>query len=200
MPSPESRSMNTRLCARIVLFGCCCAAPLASAADKLDVKPGLWEITSTHQITGIPPMPKEWQDKVTPEQRAAMETAFKKEAEKGPQTDTERECITKQDAQQPFDVGDARDCTQTVVRTTRTTQEVRLACNGEFKGSGVLRVTTPTPETMSGSLDLQLGDGKDAMKVKSQLEGRWLGPDCGDEDEVDDDDSRTDDEDEEDLR
>ncbi|MGH8237781.1 MAG: hypothetical protein ACREXP_12260, partial [Steroidobacteraceae bacterium] len=72
--------MNTRLCTRIVLLGCCCVAPLAVAADKLDVKPGLWEITSTHQITGIPPMPKEWQDKVTPEQRAAMATAFKKEA------------------------------------------------------------------------------------------------------------------------
>jgi hypothetical protein len=181
------------LCTRIVLLGCWCVAPLALAADKLDVKPGLWEITSTHQISGIPPMPKEWQDKVTPEQRAAMETAFKKETEKGPQTDTERECITKQESEQPFDVGDSKDCTQTVVRTTRTTQEVRLSCTGEYKGTGVLRITTPTPETMSGSLDLQLGDAKDAMKVKSQLQGRWLGPDCGDEDDADDD-SRTDDE------
>ena len=65
-----------------------------------------------------------------------------------------------------------------------------MSCNGEIKGAGVLRVTTPTPETMTGTLDLQLGDGKDAMKVKSQLKGRWLGPDCGDEDDADDD-SRT---------
>jgi Protein of unknown function (DUF3617) len=189
--------MNTRLRMPIVLLGCCWVAPLAVAADKLDVKPGLWEITSTHQISGIPPMPKEWQEKVTPEQRAAMETAFKKEAEKGPQTDTDRECITKQQAEQPFDVGDTKDCTQTVVRTTRTTQEVHLSCNGEYQGNGVLRVTTPTPETMSGTLDLQLGEGKDAMKVKSQLKGRWLGPDCGDEDDEQND-SRTDDEDEDD--
>lgn len=189
--------MNTRLCTRIVLLACCCVAPLAVAADKLDVKPGLWEITSTHQITGIPPMPKELQGKVTPEQRAAMEAAFRKEAEKGPQTDTDRECITKKQAEKPFDLGDTKDCTQTVVRTTRTTQEVRLSCNGELKGSGVLRVTTPTPETMTGSLDLQMGEGKETMKVKSQLKGRWLGPDCGDEDDSDDD-SRTDDEDEED--
>ena len=185
--------MNTRLRTRIALLACCCTPLSAVAADKLEVKPGLWEITSSHQITGIPPMPKEWVDKVTPEQRAAMETAFRKESEKGPQTDTERECITKEDSERPFDVGD-KDCTQTVVRTTRTTQEVRLSCNGEMKGSGVLRVTTPTPETMTGSLDLQLGDGKDAMKVKSELKGRWLGPDCGDEDEADDGDE--DDEDE----
>jgi hypothetical protein len=179
--------MKTRLGTGIALLGCW-LAPSAGAADKLDVKPGLWEITSTHHISGVPPMPKEWQEKVTPEQRAAMETAFKKEAEKGPQTDTERECITQQDAERPFDVADSKDCTQTVVRTTRTTQEVRLSCNGEFKGAGVLRVNTPTPETMTGTLDLQLGDDKDAMKVKSQLSGRWLGPDCGDEEEEEEED------------
>jgi len=187
--------MNTRLRTSIVLLSCCCVPPLAVAADKLDVKPGLWEITSSHHITGIPPMPKEWADKVTPEQRAAMEAAFRKESEKGPQTDTERECINKQDAGKPFDIGD-KDCTQTVVRTTRTTQEVRLSCTGETKGSGVLRVTTPTPETMTGTLDLQLGDGKDPMRVKSELKGRWLGPDCGDEAEDTDDDGDAADQDE----
>ena len=35
------------------------------------------------------------------------------------------------------------------------------------------------------------------MKIKSDLKGRWLGPDCGDEDEEDDDaDSHDEDEDE----
>jgi len=187
--------MNTRT--RMFLLACCCAAPLALAANKLDVKPGLWEITSTHHISGIPPMPKEWQEKVTPEQRAAMEAAFRQEAQKGPQTDTDRECITPQDAEKPFDVGDTKDCTQTVVHTTSTTQEVRLTCTGEYQGTGLLRVTTPTPETMTGSLELQFGDGKDAMKIKSDLKGRWLGPDCGDEDEEEDDgDSHDEDEDE----
>jgi hypothetical protein len=189
--------MNIRLATPIVLLVCCCVAPLAIAADKLDVKPGLWEITSSHQITGIPPLPKELRDKVTPEQRAEMEAAFKAEAAKGPQVDTERECITKEETLRPFDVGDTKDCTQTVVRTTRTTQEVRLSCTGEYTGSGVLRITTPTPETMTGTLELQLGVAPDAMMVKSQLKGRWLGPDCGDEDDEDDE-TRTDDEDESD--
>jgi hypothetical protein len=179
-----------------ILLIACGAAPHALAADKLDVKPGLWEITSAHHISGVPPMPKEWLDKVTPEQRAEMETAFKKEAAKGPQTDTERECITKEEAAQPFNVADAKDCKQTIVRTTRNTQEVRLTCTGQFKGTGVMRVTTPTPETMNGTMDLQLGEGKDAMKIKSQLQGRWLGPDCGDEDEAEHDEGHIDDEDE----
>jgi hypothetical protein len=182
-----------------ILLAACFAMPLAGATDKLDIKPGLWEITSVNHISGVPPVPKEWQDKLTAEQRAEMEAAFRQEAEKGPHTDVERDCITKQDTQQPFDVADAKDCTQTIVRTTRTTQEVRLACTGEFKGSGLLRVSTPTPETMSGTLDLQLGEGKEAMKIRSQLKGRWLGPDCGDEDEQsEEEDSRLEDEDESD--
>jgi hypothetical protein len=188
--------MNIRLRAQVALGACCCAAPLALAADKLDVKPGLWEITSSHNISGIPPMPTEWADQVTPEQRAAMEAAFRKESAKGPQTETERECITQKDADKPFDIGD-KDCTQTVVRTTRNTQEVRLSCNGATKGNGVLRITSPTPETMTGTLDLTLGDGKDPMKVTSELRGRGLGPDCGDE--ADDDSADDEDEDETDA-
>jgi len=178
--------MNIRLRTQIALLACCCGAP--ALADKLDVKPGLWEITSSHHITGIPPMPKEWADKVTPEQRAAMEEAFRKESAKGPQVETQRECITQEDAEKPFDIGD-KNCTQTVERTTRTTQVVRLVCTGETKGSGELRVTTPTPETMNGTLDLQLGEGKNPMRVKSELKGRWLAADCGDEadDDADDD-------------
>jgi hypothetical protein len=187
--------MNTRLPVRIALLACCGLAPAAYAGDTLDIKPGLWEITSSHRISGIPPMPKDWQDKVTPEQRAAMEAAFRKEAEKGPQIETDRECITKKDMEKPFDVGE-KDCKQTVVHTTSTTQEVRLSCNGEMKGNGVLRVTTPTPETMTGTLDLQVGEGQDPMKIKSELKGRWLGPDCGDEADDDDDSDDNGDEDE----
>jgi Spy/CpxP family protein refolding chaperone len=181
-----------------LLVGSCFAASATLAAGKLDIKPGLWEITSTHHISGVPPLPKELEGKVTPEQRAQMEAAFKEEMAKGPQKDTERECITKRQAEQPFDISDARECTQTLVRTTPTTQEVRLSCTGEIKGSGVMRVTTPTPDTMKGTLDLQLGAGQDAMQLKTELEGHWLGPDCGDEEEADEDEPRTDDEDESD--
>jgi hypothetical protein len=97
----NTRSAHVDRSAELLLRATACARRRQARRQA-----GLWEITSTHQITGIPPMPKEWQDKVTPEQRAAMETAFKKEAEKGPQTDTDRECITKQRPSKPFDVGE----------------------------------------------------------------------------------------------
>lgn len=181
-----------------ILLAACLAASSAGAAEKLNVKIGLWEIRTESTIGGIPPLPKEVLDKMTAQQRAEMEAAFKHEAAQGPQLKVDRECITQRDLEQPFETADAEDCKQSIVNTTRTTQELRLSCTGKQKGSGVFKITTPTPETMTGTLDLKLGEGQGVMTVKSQLNGRWLGPDCGDEDESDDHDAVPD-EDEADL-
>jgi len=184
-------------------FAACLLVPFAThAAEKLNVKPGLWEVTSSSNISGIPPLPKDVMDKLTPEQRAEMEAAFKEEAAKGPQVDVERECVTKDEIDRPFQPADAKDCTHTLTQSTRTSQEVKLVCSGEYEGSGVFRISAATPESFTGSLDLQLGEGKDVMRVKSQLKGRWLGADCGSNTGRDDEDEegRFEDEDESDGR
>ena len=49
---------------------------------------------------------------------------------------------------------------------------------------------------MLAGIDLQVGEGKDPMRVKSELKGRWLGADCGDEAEDTDDDGDAADQDE----
>ena len=54
---------------------------------------------------------------------------------------------------------DKRRCTRTIVSTTRTTQELRLTCTGEVKGSGVLRITTPTPRSTTGVMELEMDRG-----------------------------------------
>jgi Protein of unknown function (DUF3617) len=98
---------------------------------------------------------------------------------------TERECLTQEDVENPFD-SDTEGCTHTIVTTTRTTQELRLTCTGDVKGSGILRITTPTQESMTGVLDLEMGQGSDVMTMKAQYKGRWLGADCGELGESDD--------------
>lgn len=175
--------MNAKI---LLIAGVCAACTALAAADRLNVKTGLWEIETESVIGGIPPLPKEVLDKMTPQARAEMEAAFRQEAAQGPQKDVDRDCITQKDLDRPFETSDAEECKQTIVTTTRTTQELRLMCTGKYKGSGVFRITTPTPETMTGVLDLKLGEGKDAMTVKSKLKGRWLGPDCGDEEDSED--------------
>lgn len=163
----------------LVAFACC---PLAvSAAERLNVKTGLWEITASTQMSGMPPLPKEMLDKLTPEQRAEIEGSLKKGQGGAPHTETSRECISERDLDKPFEAGDRDECTHEIVRSTRTSQEFKLTCTGEYKGSGTFKITAPTPETMTGALDISVGEGSMRMNVKADMKGRWLGPDCGEE-------------------
>ena len=160
----------------------------AAGAEKLNVKLGLWEITSLTRMSGTPPLPKEVLDKMTPQQRAEMMARIKEAQEEEPEPEVSSECITPDDLEKPFASADTESCTQTIVRTTRTTQEIRLACTGKTKGSGLFRVTTPTPETMNADLDMKVGEGADVMSINGKIKGRWLGADCGDEDDDDNED------------
>ena len=159
------------------------AALTAAGAEKLNVKVGLWEITSLSRFSGMPPLPKEVLDKMTPQQRAEMEAKIKAAAAEEPEPEVSSECITQEDLEKPFNSANAEECTQTIVRTTRNTQEIRLVCSGKTKGSGTFRVTSPTPETMTADLDLKVGEGANVMSITSKIKGRWLGADCGDEDD-----------------
>jgi hypothetical protein len=173
---------NPLLRATLLTAGCLCASSVL-AADQLNIKTGLWEVTSTSQMSGTPVIPKELAAKMTPAQRAKMEADFKAAA-KQPKKDMDRSCITKKDVENPFH-GASENCKQSIVRTTSTTQEVRLVCTGEPKGTGFIRITTPNPETMVGVMDIRMGEGADALAFKADLNGRWLSADCGDEAEED---------------
>jgi len=168
---------------RMLILAGLLSLPLAgTAADKLNVKLGLWEITTTTQMSGLPQLEPDVLAKMSPAQRAQMEAAFKAEASKGPHKDVSKECVTQKDVDHPFHTAaDRKDCKQTIVSTTRTSQEVHMVCTGQHKGTGTFRVTAPNPQTISGDFNLTSGDGAGSMVVKTQLKGRWLGPDCGDE-------------------
>lgn len=174
-----------------LLIAACALLPLSvMAADRLNIKTGLWEVTATTQMSGMPPLPKELLDKMSPEQKAQLQQSM--EAAGGtPRTDTSRECITERDLERPFESANPDDCKSEIIKRTRTTQEVKLTCTGEYKGNGLLRIHTPNPNTMTGDLEVSVGNGETAMTVKSEMKGRWLGEDCGEEadDEEDYDDA-----------
>jgi hypothetical protein len=161
----------------------------ASAADRLNVKTGLWEITATTEMSGMPPLPKELLDQMSAEQRAQLESQMKQAAGGKPITETSRECISERDLEKPFQSANPEDCKQQIVKSTRTMQEVKLTCTGEYQGSGNLRIHTPTPETMNGDMDVSVGDGSTSMTIKAKIKGRWLGADCGEEADEEDEDS-----------
>lgn len=163
---------------------CLLAPAIAGSAEKLNVKTGLWETQTALQFSGMP-VPKSLRDKLKPEQLAKMRADLKAEAAKGPIRETSRECITEEELANPFASSNTKDCRQTMVKTTGTSQEARMVCEGEYKGTGVLKISAPTPETMNGTLDLDMSDGTESFTMKGTLSGRWISADCSEEDEGD---------------
>src|SRR5258708_23095420 len=76
-----------------------CFSLLLWAADKLtplNIREGLWEMTVTHSMTGMPAIPPDTLAKMTPEQRARVEAAMKQSGMGGPTADVPKECGTKE--------------------------------------------------------------------------------------------------------
>jgi hypothetical protein len=63
-----------------LLFVACLSLPIVAVADQLNVKLGLWEVTSTTHTSGMPPLPKAMLDQMTPAQRAQMPSSRKPKA------------------------------------------------------------------------------------------------------------------------
>ncbi len=167
-------------------YGCATAVlillPLmGDSAEQLNVKLGLWEITTETQMSGVPTLPKSVLDKMTPEQQTAMQAVLQAQAGKGPLRDTTQECLTQKDLEEPFNTDDLEGCKRTITTNSRTQKEFRLVCTGERKGSGFFKVNTPTPETMTGDLELTVGENASPVVIKSKMKGKWLSADCGDE-------------------
>lgn len=158
----------------------------AAATERMNIKPGLWEITS--QSSGAPAMSPERQAqmdaamaRMSPEMRARMEAARKQQA--APQVT--KSCITKEDVDRPFDFNNDKsqqNCTYTALKGTSTMQEVRVECSiGERKSTGIFHVEAPTPTAWNGTMDVTVsGKGSNDIKVKNTMSGKWLGADCGD--------------------
>ncbi|MEJ0019370.1 MAG: DUF3617 domain-containing protein [Acetobacteraceae bacterium] len=156
--------------------GVALGATLAAAAT-LDLRTGLWEITSTGEASGMPPVPPEVMARMTPEQRAAMMAAIGNSGK----PEIVRNCITEKTLQRGLDFAQRErgNCTRTVLNNTSRQIDVRLQCTGAQQASGTFHIESSDPRSMSGTLDLVVSSGANSMTIKRTLQGRWLGSDCG---------------------
>jgi hypothetical protein len=173
-----------------MLAGLCCLPLAAAGADRLfGVKPGLWEISHESQSAGVPPIPPDVLAKLPPEQRARMEAALKARgapgASGGGDPKIRRECITEDQLEDPFRPDDRPDahCTHTIVSRSSSAAEIHLECTDTSHPGTTMNGTfhwhAPDKETMSGSFVMNMSDGQHTMTTTVQLNGKWLGSDCG---------------------
>jgi len=155
------------------------------AGDKIlpfDVKLGLWEVTSTNTMSGMPPIPAETLARMTPEQRAHMEESMKNGMGGGPKTRTRKDCITKEKLDKDYLFGEERkECTRTVVTSTSSKMEMKLQCTEhDMKTEGTFHIDVLSSDHVTGTMKMVASGNGQAMNVNVDFNARYLGPVCGD--------------------
>ena len=169
-----------RLSTGLVLLVCSGLCPAASF-QPLDVKSGQWENTLTGQSTGQPPLPDELLRRLTPEQRAQVETALQSKGTGGLKTTLNRSCLTKDKLDKPFNLGDenTKACTRTLVESSGSKQEISLNCDHQgMKSSGTVKVEAVNPENIKGSMQITVSNHDRTMNMNYTFTSKWVGPAC----------------------
>ncbi len=172
--------MRIELFLALIVF----SIPALWAADKitpLNVKEGLWEVTVTHSMTGMPAMPAippETLAKMPPEQRARIEAMMKG----GASTDVRKDCITKEKLERQTAFSDNRkECTRTVVNSTGSKLEIKLHCEDkQTLTDGTLQLEALGSDNVKGSMHFVTNSNSRTMNMDFTFSSRYLGPACGD--------------------
>lgn len=170
----------------LILIAIVCFALPLFAGDKitpLNVKEGLWEMTVTHSMTGMPAMPAIPPDtlaQMPPEQRARIEAMMKG----GASTDVHKQCITKEKLEKQSAFSDDRkECTRTVLNSTGSKLEMKIHCekSGEQGAmDGTLLVEVVGSDNVNGKMHSVTNANGRTMNMDFTFSSRYLGPACGD--------------------
>ena len=156
----------------------------ADTITRLNLKEGLWEMTTTHSMTGMPPIPADTLAKLPPEQRARMEAAMKQSGAGVPKTDVRKHCITKEklEKQSAFDEN-RKDCTRTIVSSTGSKLEMKIHCEGkdqQMSMDGAFVVEVVSSDSAKGSMHAVTNGNGRTMNMDFTFSSKYLGPACGD--------------------
>jgi len=148
--------------------------------QPLNVRPGLWETTTTFKTSGAPPIPPEALARLTPEQRARVEERMRANSAGSTSTDTTKHCVTKEDLEKS-DFGQGKgECTYTIQTSTSTEAKGKYSCNMEgMKVNGAVDITAPDSEHIKGSSQGSLSGNGRTMNVETTFTSKFLGASCG---------------------
>jgi hypothetical protein len=116
------------------------AAPQA-ARTALNVKLGLWEMTTSVQMSGMPaPEPS---GKMTPEEKARLDAAMKGAAAAAATPHTTRTCLTREKLDKSLFQDSQQSCKQTMITNTATVNAFKFECTGQPPSTGEFHFAHP---------------------------------------------------------
>jgi hypothetical protein len=162
------------------------AATLAQAppAPKLNVKLGLWEMTTSVNLGGeMPGMTGMDMSKMTPEQQAQMQAAMK--AMMGAHTSVNKTCMTKEKLDSStFMMPDGANatCKPTIGTNTATTLDADVSCTGAETTKAHVHIVATSPTAITGTASATTSQAGKTMTMDLKTSGKWIAAACGDVD------------------
>jgi hypothetical protein len=152
----------------------------ADNAQSLNVKIGLWEVTTTVTTSEEMPIPAGLLEKLTPGQRARVEERMKARKSEPGKTTIKKQCLTRKHLDDGIPFGrDRKSCTRTVLTSTSTKVDTRVECLGKgFKTSGIFQIEALSTENVKGSMRFSATGGANATNSTSTFTAKWIGPLC----------------------
>jgi hypothetical protein len=188
-PSPvnlDEIKFSRRIEMRKVLSATLICLLAGGKVQPLNVKTGLWQISMSTTMTGLPEIPPEMQarlDQMTPEQRAKIEAMMKSKLGT-PQTSSYKKCVTKEDLESNAWNKPDEKCDWTVVTSTGSEMEVKTNSCTAGKNMGMmqtdvdLKIHVVDSENVQATMQLTSNGNGTTMKGNGTYTGKWLGSSC----------------------
>jgi hypothetical protein len=169
-----------RLFPLVALIALSTALEAVGKVQSLNIKVGLWEVTTTVAANTEIPIPAELLEKLTPEQRARVEARVKARPSDAPRVTKQKYCLTKEQLLTGATFGqDRQSCTPTGLLSTRSKLEVQVVCvDQEMNSHGTLQVEALDPRRIKGSMKFTTTANGEAITAQSSFTAEWTSPVC----------------------
>ena len=158
--------------------------PLQAQPER--IRPGLWEhsLTMQSQSGEMERAMREMQQQLSgmpPDQRKMMEQMMASQGmQLGPDGQTIRVCISKEQAAQGMVPQSDGNCRQEIIERRGDTIKFRFHCPGTPPSSGEGEVTISSPTRYNGKSTISTTVNGQSETVTTVQSGKWLSYECGD--------------------
>ena len=165
-----------------MLVGVILAASLTNAAaEPLNIKPGLWEMTVRAEMHGMPPIPEEQLKNLSPQQRDAIQRMMAESSK--PHTRNLQQCITQEDLNKSENLFNSDQpgmtCNNKLSKHSGSGMSGTIDCTkGNTHSTGTFTYEAKDREHVTGKVSMTITNGTNTMTTKGSMSGHWLGSEC----------------------
>jgi hypothetical protein len=153
-----------------------------AAGLSLDVTPGLWEVSTSGAVSGVPQIPSGMLAQMKPDQRLIAQAMVLAIIAQASVPHRLQFCVTPAQVRQGLDLNriDVGDCRRTIRSSSPAGLDMQVSCGGQDRMTGAVRVRVVNRSTVTGDIDVHESIGGTEAAIRQTVHGRWLGASCGD--------------------